>query len=126
MGAIHVDITIGTVTRPTIFMVINVRPSYNLLVGRGWLHGLGIVPSSMHQHLVIRRVDDTIGNIEWEQGYFMADVNNVVKKEFERELANIYPGLPTEDVYYNLNEAFVSLKLHETDHFTWDLERLED
>ena len=29
-------------------------------------------------------------------------------------------------MYANLNEAFVSLKLHETHGFVWDVEPLED
>lgn len=48
IGVIQVDIIVGTVTRQTIFMVINAKPSYNLLVGREWLHGVGDVPSCMH------------------------------------------------------------------------------
>jgi hypothetical protein len=65
-------------------------------------------------------------NIEADQGYFMADVNNVGKKEFERKLANISPCFPAKDVYANLSEAFVSLTLHETHGFIWDVERLDD
>ena len=55
MGVIQVNIIVGSVTRPTIFMVIQGKPSYNLLVGREWLHGIGVVSSSMHQRLIIWR-----------------------------------------------------------------------
>ena len=126
MGVIQVDMIVGTITRPTIFMVINAKPSYNLLVGREWLHGVGVVPSSMHQRLVIWREDGIVENIEADQGYFMADVNNVGKRQFERKLANISPCNPPEDVYSNLDEAFVSLKLHEIHGFIWDVEPLEE
>lgn len=34
MGVIQVDVTIGSITRPTIFMVIASRASYNFLLGR--------------------------------------------------------------------------------------------
>lgn len=125
MDVTQVDITIGTFTRPTIFMVINAKPSYNLLVGREWFYGVGVIPSSMHQRLVIWREDGIVENIEEVQGYFMADLNNISKKEFERILSNISPCLPAEDVYSNLNEAFISLKLHEAHGFTWDVECLE-
>ena len=80
----------------------------------------------MHQRLVIWREDGIVENIEADQGYFMADVNNVGKKHFDRKLANISPCRPTEEVYANLDEAFVSLRLHETHGFMWDLEPLED
>ena len=71
MGVIQVDVTVGSVTRPTIFMVIKGRPSYNLLLGKEWLHGVGVVPSSMHQRLIIWREDGIVENIEADQGYFM-------------------------------------------------------
>lgn len=126
MGVIMVNITVGSITRPTLFMVIDAKPSYNLLFGREWLHGVGAVPSSVHQRLVIWREDEVVENIEADQGYFMANVNNVGKKEFERKLANISPCFPVEDVYANLSEAFVSLTLHETHGFIWDVEHLDD
>ena len=56
----------------------------------------------------------------------MADVNNVDKKQFDRKLANISPCQPAEDVYANLDEAFISLKLHGTHGFMLDVEPLED
>ena len=80
----------------------------------------------MHQRLVIWREDDIVENIKVDQGYFMAEVSNVEKKQFDRKLANISPCQPAEDVYANLDEAFVSLKLHETHGFMWDVEPLED
>ena len=107
-------------------MVIHGRPSYNLLVGREWLHGIGIVPSSMHQCQIIWKEDDIVENIEADQGYFMADINNVGQNQFDRKQANIAPCQPTEEMYANMNEAFVSLKLHETHGFVWDVEPLED
>ncbi|XP_050896170.1 uncharacterized protein LOC127102892 [Lathyrus oleraceus] len=48
MGVIQVNLTVGTITRPTMFMVIASRANYNLLLGREWIHGVGVVPSSMH------------------------------------------------------------------------------
>ncbi|XP_058733103.1 uncharacterized protein LOC131604695 [Vicia villosa] len=95
MGVIQLNITVGSVTRPTIFMVIKGKPIYNLLVGRGWLHGAA--PSSMHQPLIIWRGDGIVKNIEADQSYFMADVNNIGQKQFDMKLANIAPCQPAED-----------------------------
>ena len=53
MGVIQLDLKVGTIVRPTIFMVISVKPNYNLLLGREWIHGIGAVPSSMHQRITI-------------------------------------------------------------------------
>lgn len=53
MGVIQVDLTIGTITRSTMFMVIASKANYNLLLGREWIHGIGAVPSSLHQRISI-------------------------------------------------------------------------
>ncbi|KAI5397465.1 hypothetical protein KIW84_063329 [Lathyrus oleraceus] len=106
---------------------VNIMPHHILRkIGKEWIHGVGAVPSLAHQRLVIWREDGVVENIEVDQGYFMVDVNNVGKKEYERKLANISPCFPAEDVYANLSEAFVSLTLHETHGFIWDVERLDD
>src|ERR1043165_1354573 len=97
MGVIQVDITVGSVTMPTIFMVIQGRPTYNLLVGREWLHGIGVVPSSMHQHLIIWREDGIVENIKAYQGYFMVDVNAIGQNHFDRKLTNIASCHPAEE-----------------------------
>ena len=55
----------------------------------------------------------------------MAGINNV-GKEFDKKLANISPCKPGEELYANLDKAIVSLKLHETHGFIWDVEPLED
>ncbi|KAM2064854.1 hypothetical protein ACFX16_028199 [Malus domestica] len=49
MGMIRVEITIGKLKSSTIFHVIDVRTSYNLLLGRPWIHRNGVVPSTPHQ-----------------------------------------------------------------------------
>lgn len=126
MGVVQFNVIVGSVVRPTIFMVFNAKPNYNLLLGREWLHGVGVVPSSMHQRLVIWREDGIVENIEADQGYFMVDANNVGQKNFDKKLENISPCQPAEDAYSNLEEAFVSLKLHATHGFIWDIEPLKD
>lgn len=67
-----------------------------------------------------------VENIEADQGYFLADINNFGKNEFESKLENIYPCLPAEDMYADLSEAFASLTLHETHGFILDVKRLEE
>lgn len=34
LGVIQVDLTVGSITRPTMFMVIPAKVNYNLLLGR--------------------------------------------------------------------------------------------
>ena len=53
MGVIQLDLKVGTIVRPTMFMVISAKPNYNFLLGREWIHGIGAVPSLMHQCVTI-------------------------------------------------------------------------
>lgn len=48
VGVIQVDLTINTITRTTMFMVISSKAKYNLLLGREWIHGINVIPSSLH------------------------------------------------------------------------------
>jgi hypothetical protein len=48
LGALQVSLTVGTVVRPTLFMVFPSKANFNLLLGREWIHEIGVVPSSMH------------------------------------------------------------------------------
>ena len=34
MGVIQLDLKVGSILRPTMFMVISAKPNYNLLLGR--------------------------------------------------------------------------------------------
>ncbi|XP_028068873.1 uncharacterized protein LOC114271452 [Camellia sinensis] len=45
----RMNLTIRELTASTLFPVINARTSYNLLLGRPWVHGNGIVMLTLHQ-----------------------------------------------------------------------------
>ncbi|CAL5441882.1 unnamed protein product [Camellia sinensis] len=49
IGMIHLNLTIGELTASTLFHVINARTSYNLLLRLPWIHGNGVVVSTLHQ-----------------------------------------------------------------------------
>ncbi|CAL2228190.1 unnamed protein product [Prunus armeniaca] len=49
MGMIRIELVIGDLRSNTLFHVIDVKTSYNLLLGRPWVHENGIVPSTLHQ-----------------------------------------------------------------------------
>jgi len=59
-GALKVSLTVGAVVRPTLFMVVPSKVNFNLLLGREWIHGIGVVPSSMHQRIALWRDDGTV------------------------------------------------------------------
>ena len=103
-------------------MVITLKESYNLLIGYEWIHGMGVVPSSLHQRITIWRNDRIMENVEADQGCYMAKVNHVDRRNFDKNLANISPCTPSGFAYMPLEERFYSFKLHPTHGFIWDKE----
>jgi hypothetical protein len=51
MGTFEVPYKTGPVNATVMFHFLNIPTSYNLLLGRAWMHPLGIVPSTLHQKL---------------------------------------------------------------------------
>ncbi|KAH7837372.1 hypothetical protein Vadar_013101 [Vaccinium darrowii] len=51
-GIIIMNLQVGTKTLTTPFFVVNSRSSYNLLLGRDWIHVCMAVPSTLHQCLI--------------------------------------------------------------------------
>ena len=49
IGMIHLELIIGELTSNVLFHVINAKTTYNMLLRRPWIHGNGIVPSTLHQ-----------------------------------------------------------------------------
>lgn len=70
MGVVQAYLAVGTTTRSTLFMVIDSKSNFNLLLGREWIHGIGVVPSIVHQRIIIWRKDDIMENIEADQSYY--------------------------------------------------------
>ncbi|XP_020208902.1 uncharacterized protein LOC109793840 [Cajanus cajan] len=48
-GMILLDVQIGSVKRTTMFIVTPSKANFNVLLGREWIHGMGAVPSTVHQ-----------------------------------------------------------------------------
>jgi hypothetical protein len=88
LGALQVNLTVGTVVRLTLFMVVTSKANFNLLLGIEWIHGIGGVPSSMHQRISIWRDDGTVKNIEADQTYFLAEVNQITRKTFNKSVVS--------------------------------------
>ncbi|PUZ75329.1 hypothetical protein GQ55_1G152500 [Panicum hallii var. hallii] len=51
-GVLSVDLTIGSKTILTSFFVVNSISTYNILLGRDWIHTNCCIPSTMHQCLI--------------------------------------------------------------------------
>ena len=51
MGTLMIELLIGLTTFPTLFQVLRIPTSFNLLLGRPWIHRAGAIPSSLHQNV---------------------------------------------------------------------------
>ncbi|XP_052484280.1 uncharacterized protein LOC105786759 [Gossypium raimondii] len=51
LGRIEILLLIGPNTYKVDFIVMDIKPSYNCLLGRPWIHSAGAVPSMLHQKL---------------------------------------------------------------------------
>ncbi|RVW39426.1 Transposon Ty3-G Gag-Pol polyprotein [Vitis vinifera] len=49
MGTLVIDLQIGLATFSTLFQVLRIPTSFNLLLGRPWIYVAGAIPSSLHQ-----------------------------------------------------------------------------
>ena len=48
-GCIVLDLKVGSIIRTTMFIVVPSKANYNLRLGREWIHGVGVVPSTLYQ-----------------------------------------------------------------------------
>ncbi|WJZ84118.1 hypothetical protein VitviT2T_003739 [Vitis vinifera] len=48
MGTLEIELLIGPATFVTVFQVLRIPTSFNLLLGRPWIHRAGAIPSSLH------------------------------------------------------------------------------
>ncbi|RVW92641.1 hypothetical protein CK203_041590 [Vitis vinifera] len=51
MGTLNTRIMIGPVSYSIVFQVLRIQSSFNLLLGRPWIHEAGAIPSSLHQEV---------------------------------------------------------------------------
>ncbi|CAJ2630140.1 unnamed protein product [Trifolium pratense] len=91
LGAVQLEVCVGSTVRKTLFMVIAAKPNYNLLLGREWIHGVGAIPSTMHQRLIIWREDGLVENVEADQSAYVSETGTVTLQNFDKNLASIAP-----------------------------------
>ncbi|KAL1355464.1 hypothetical protein AAHE18_05G115100 [Arachis hypogaea] len=47
-GFVTLGVKVGSSERNTVFVVVPSKASYNGLLGRDWIHGVGAIPSTVH------------------------------------------------------------------------------
>ncbi|CAJ2652047.1 unnamed protein product [Trifolium pratense] len=104
LGAVQLEVCVGSTVRKTLFMVIAAKPNYNLLLGREWIHGVGAVPSTMHQRLIIWREDGLVENVEADQSAYVSETGTVTLQNFDKNLASIAP-CGEQDAAFDPNEV---------------------
>ncbi|CAJ2657404.1 unnamed protein product [Trifolium pratense] len=104
LGAVQLEVCVGSTVRKTLFMVIAAKPNYNLLLGREWIHGVGAVPSTMHQRLIIWREDGLVENVEVDQSAYVSETGTVTLQNFDKNLASIAP-CGEQDAAFDPNEV---------------------
>ncbi|KAL0409614.1 UNVERIFIED_CONTAM: Transposon Tf2-12 polyprotein [Sesamum radiatum] len=119
VGMTRLDLIVGELKASTLFHVIDARTSYNLLLGRPWLHENGVVPSTLHQCFKyikngeIVKVDADMKPFTEAESYF-ADAKLYLDPDNMQEvLPSRFPvAYPSEKVYpkatpiENNNEKF--------------------
>jgi hypothetical protein len=73
-GVANVELTIRSKTLPIAFFIVDVQGSYNLILGRDWIHANSCVPSSLHQFL-IQWVGDAIEIVHADSSADVATVD---------------------------------------------------
>src|SRR6185312_14704857 len=105
LGALRVDLTIGSKTLPTAIFVINGKGSYSLLLGRDWIYANFCIPSTMHQCL-IQWVDDTIEIVSADSSFSVASVEGHIVS-YDR--MNCISGQAWEKNFFRMADYEVTL-----------------
>ncbi|KAA3467305.1 hypothetical protein EPI10_002329 [Gossypium australe] len=86
MGKIKIPFLIGPNTYEMGFLVMDIKPTYNYLLGRSWIHSVGAVPLSLHKKLklvtegqpvTINIEEDIIASVTSDAPYIRADEDAV-------------------------------------------------
>ncbi|KAK8705215.1 hypothetical protein V6N13_048821 [Hibiscus sabdariffa] len=98
IGKIEIPLLVGPTEYNVEFVVMDIRPSYNCLLGRPWIHAAGAVPSSLHQKLkfviegklvCVEAEQDVIASIMSDTPYIHTDEEAVECSFRALELVNI-------------------------------------
>ena len=73
LGVLIAEVTVGPKSVKSAFFVVDGKPSYSVILGRGWIHTAQCVPSKHHQRLMFW-VGDNVEVVEAEKNPFTAEV----------------------------------------------------
>lgn len=76
-GVISIEVKVGIKVGTVSFVVVNTDSAYNGLLGRDWIHSHWVVPSSVHQVLVLWKDDENIKVRVTDERPFTTYNNNI-------------------------------------------------
>ncbi|KAH7852249.1 hypothetical protein Vadar_022444 [Vaccinium darrowii] len=84
-GILIMKLTVGTKTLTTPFFIINSLSTYNVLLGRDWIHACVAVPSSFHQCLIFWNGNNV--EVVWaDQKPFLATTNHAEVRLYDSDI----------------------------------------
>ncbi|KAA0051955.1 uncharacterized protein E5676_scaffold409G002330 [Cucumis melo var. makuwa] len=95
IGMIHLELIIGDLKAGALFHVIDSRTTYKLLLSHPWIHGNGVVTSTLHQ--CFKFYQDDVKKVEADSNSFseaesqFADANFYLKNDSSPEVVVRHP-----------------------------------
>ncbi len=86
--------------------------------------GLVLFPHPCIKESQFGEDDGTVKSIDTDQIYFLAEVNHITRKTFDKSLANIAPCSYAKSIGSDQEDAS-SVRLHPTHGFMWEKETLD-
>ncbi|CAL1355514.1 unnamed protein product [Linum trigynum] len=100
IGEIELPIQIGPTVFNIVFQVMDINPSYSLLLGRPWIHSAGAVPSSLHQKVKFV-VDGNLIEVFGKEDILVTKTPDAPYIEAAEEaIESAFQSLEIEDVTY--------------------------
>ncbi|KAA3486472.1 aldehyde dehydrogenase family 2 member C4-like [Gossypium australe] len=102
IGRIEIPLLIGPNTYEVEFSVMDIKPSYNCMLGRPWIHSAGAVPSSLHQKMKLVmevthhiRVDEEaiecfFRSLEFVNATFIVEGNKILVSKISKTTRWVY------------------------------------
>ncbi|TYK14772.1 uncharacterized protein E5676_scaffold1610G00100 [Cucumis melo var. makuwa] len=94
IGMVHLELTIDGLKASALFHVIDSNTTYKLLLGRPWIHGNGVVTSTLHQ--CFKFYQDGIKKVEVDSNPFTEAESHFVDAKFYLKNDNIPEDMPAE------------------------------
>ncbi|QHN96050.1 uncharacterized protein DS421_18g615050 [Arachis hypogaea] len=74
-GLVTLTVKVGSSERNTVFVVVPSRASYNALLGRDWIHGVGAVPSTVHQSVLLWTKEGKLKTVKADSNLYVEQMH---------------------------------------------------